>query len=248
MHTSSGLLKAIAASTITLEEAGQATLEFITQHVPEARTMPLLRQLDRHRPALPRRAPPRDRGAPPLSLRGRVHHQGAHAALVSRRARRRCPARPPPTGRSTTSASRSRSCAGTVPTCSSRVPPQTGHLTTRSSRFRSVDTTPATGRPRRQEQEPASTEVTEVAPNILRSQLPISLPGLGHVNCYLLQDERGVAVVDPGLPGPQSWRALVDRLKQAGTSPSRAHRGGHPLAPRPLRRGRTASATPTAPR
>jgi glyoxylase-like metal-dependent hydrolase (beta-lactamase superfamily II) len=46
--------------------------------------------------------------------------------------------------------------------------------------------------------------VVEVAPGILRAQLPIALPGLGHVNCYLLQDSRGVAVVDPGLPGPQS--------------------------------------------
>ena len=41
MHTSSGLLKAIEASTITLEEAGKATLEFIREHVPEARTVPL---------------------------------------------------------------------------------------------------------------------------------------------------------------------------------------------------------------
>ena len=80
-----------------------------------------------------------------------------------------------------------------------------------------------TPRPRRQEQEPASTEVTEVAPNILRSQLPVFLPGLGHVNCYFLQDERGVAIVDPGLPGPQSWRALVARLKQAGYKPRNVH-------------------------
>ena len=41
MHTSSGLLKAIQASTITLEEAGAATLAFIKEHVPEARTIPL---------------------------------------------------------------------------------------------------------------------------------------------------------------------------------------------------------------
>jgi len=41
MHTSSGLLEAIAASTTTLEAAGQATLEFIREHVPEARTVPL---------------------------------------------------------------------------------------------------------------------------------------------------------------------------------------------------------------
>jgi glyoxylase-like metal-dependent hydrolase (beta-lactamase superfamily II) len=80
-----------------------------------------------------------------------------------------------------------------------------------------------TQRPRKQEQEPATTEVTEVAPGVLRSQLPISLPGLGHVNTYLLADERGVAVVDPGLPGPQSWRALVDRLKRAGYKPRHVH-------------------------
>jgi oligoribonuclease len=41
MHTSSGLLTAIAASTISLEEAGAATLAFIKEHVPEARTVPL---------------------------------------------------------------------------------------------------------------------------------------------------------------------------------------------------------------
>ena len=85
-----------------------------------------------------------------------------------------------------------------------------------------MDDSPAP-RPKRQEQESASPEVTEVAPNILCSQLPIFLPGLGHVNCYFLQDERGVAVVDPGLPGPQSWRALVDRLKQAGYKPKDVH-------------------------
>jgi oligoribonuclease len=41
MHTSSGLLEAIKASTTTLEEAGAATLEFIKTHVPEPRTIPL---------------------------------------------------------------------------------------------------------------------------------------------------------------------------------------------------------------
>lgn len=73
-----------------------------------------------------------------------------------------------------------------------------------------------TGKPTRQEQQPASDEVVEVAPDILRMQLPISLPGLGHVNTYALCDDRGVAVVDPGLPGKQSWDALVSRLHQAG--------------------------------
>jgi oligoribonuclease len=40
-HGSSGLLTAIEASTITLEEAGRQTLEFIKAHVPEARAVPL---------------------------------------------------------------------------------------------------------------------------------------------------------------------------------------------------------------
>jgi oligoribonuclease len=41
MHTKSGLLPLITASTTTLEVAGQATLDFIKEHVPEPRTVPL---------------------------------------------------------------------------------------------------------------------------------------------------------------------------------------------------------------
>ena len=41
MHTRSGLLPAIEASTIDLAEAGDATLAFIREHVPAARTVPL---------------------------------------------------------------------------------------------------------------------------------------------------------------------------------------------------------------
>lgn len=71
-------------------------------------------------------------------------------------------------------------------------------------------------RPPKQEQEPASEEITEVAPGVLRMQLPIWMPGLGHVNMYGLVDDRGLTVVDPGLPGPKSWRSLKERLKAAG--------------------------------
>ena len=74
---------------------------------------------------------------------------------------------------------------------------------------------PAVAKPRREEQEPAGTDIVEVAPGVLRLQLPIHMPGLGHVNCYVLSDERGVAVVDPGFPGPASWRALQQRLRAA---------------------------------
>ena len=41
MHTRSGLIDAIRASTITLETAGAATLAFIKQHVPVQSTVPL---------------------------------------------------------------------------------------------------------------------------------------------------------------------------------------------------------------
>ena len=41
MHTSSGLLPRIRSSTVTLQEAGDLTLAFIKQHIPEARTVPL---------------------------------------------------------------------------------------------------------------------------------------------------------------------------------------------------------------
>jgi oligoribonuclease len=41
MHTRSGLLPAITSSTISLADAGAATLDFIRQHVPAPRTVPL---------------------------------------------------------------------------------------------------------------------------------------------------------------------------------------------------------------
>ena len=41
MHTSSGLLTAIRESTITLDQAGAQTLEFIKKHISEPRTIPL---------------------------------------------------------------------------------------------------------------------------------------------------------------------------------------------------------------
>jgi len=41
MHTKSGLLEQIKASTMTLEQAGAETLAFIREHVPEERSVPL---------------------------------------------------------------------------------------------------------------------------------------------------------------------------------------------------------------
>ncbi len=76
---------------------------------------------------------------------------------------------------------------------------------------------------KRQEQEEARTEVSEVAPGVMRMELPIHMPGLGHVNCYAIIDKDGAAVVDPGLPGPGTWRALGERLGQIGMTTKNVH-------------------------
>ena len=78
-------------------------------------------------------------------------------------------------------------------------------------------------KPMREERQPARPDVEEVAPGVLRIQLPISLPGLGHVNCYAMEDRRGVTLVDPGLPGPKTRRVLASRLRSAGLSIDRVH-------------------------
>jgi glyoxylase-like metal-dependent hydrolase (beta-lactamase superfamily II) len=75
----------------------------------------------------------------------------------------------------------------------------------------------------RQEQEDARPEVTEVAPGIMRAQIPIHFTGLGHVNMYLLEDAQGWTAMDPGLPGPATWKAIKDRLRQVGAKVTDVH-------------------------
>jgi oligoribonuclease len=41
MHTRSGLLDAVVESTISLEEAGKQTLDFLREHIPKPGTVPL---------------------------------------------------------------------------------------------------------------------------------------------------------------------------------------------------------------
>jgi glyoxylase-like metal-dependent hydrolase (beta-lactamase superfamily II) len=95
--------------------------------------------------------------------------------------------------------------------------------TTTLARVHSHDQ-PVTPRPKRQEAEDAGDEITEVAPGVLRVQLPImGFPGLGHVNCYVLEDERGFAVVDPGMMGKDNWKRLETRLAAAGAPLKRIH-------------------------
>ena len=99
MHTKSGLLDQIRASTITLEEAGAATLAFIKQHVPEARRVPLCgnsigmdrRFLDAYLPEIEHHLHYRSvdvssvkelvRRWYPGLLNTRAHKEGSHRAL-----------------------------------------------------------------------------------------------------------------------------------------------------------------------
>ncbi|HET8934066.1 MAG TPA: MBL fold metallo-hydrolase [Polyangiales bacterium] len=75
----------------------------------------------------------------------------------------------------------------------------------------------------KQEQQPARSEIDEVAPSVLRMQLPIQIPGLRHVNMYCLRDARGIALIDPGLPDEASWQAVQERLKQADFDVKHVH-------------------------
>lgn len=54
-------------------------------------------------------------------------------------------------------------------------------------------------------------------------QLQIEFTGLGHVNTYALEDDRGFAIVDPGLPGEPSWKMLQERMVAAGIPLHRVH-------------------------
>ncbi len=65
--------------------------------------------------------------------------------------------------------------------------------------------------------------VTVVGPGVLRMELPVNIPGLGHVNAYGLVDDTGVTVVDPGMPTPMSAFALRRRLSSVGIDPRRVH-------------------------
>ena len=70
----------------------------------------------------------------------------------------------------------------------------------------------------KQEQEDATEEITEVAPGILRLQLPIDFTGLGHVNCYALEDERLALLKEADALKQQRNQASeeVAKLKKAG--------------------------------
>ena len=51
----------------------------------------------------------------------------------------------------------------------------------------------------------------------------MNMPGLGHVNCYAIEDRNGVALIDPGVPTTRSWSVLKKRLDEAGLPLRRVH-------------------------
>ncbi len=75
----------------------------------------------------------------------------------------------------------------------------------------------------REERRPPEGRVVEVAPGVLRMQLPMNMPGLGHVNCYVIPDRKGLSMIDPGTPNVKSWRALNKLLAEAGFSMKQVH-------------------------
>jgi hypothetical protein len=79
-------------------------------------------------------------------------------------------------------------------------------------------------------------EITELPGGVLRMELPIRLPGLGHVNCYAIPTTAAPRSSIPGCP-VRALEGAAD-APRAGRSrrARRAHRDRHPLAPGPLRR------------
>ena len=66
--------------------------------------------------------------------------------------------------------------------------------------------------------------MTEVAPGVLRSQLPIDMPGLGHTNCYIIEDRPWRHAGRPRSAGPDdTCRASSPRLGAAGVPMRRVH-------------------------
>jgi len=80
MHTRSGLLDAIAASTTTLEEAGATTLEFLRAHIPEAASVPLCgNSIGTDRRFLARHLP---------DIEGFLHYRSVDVSTIKELARR----------------------------------------------------------------------------------------------------------------------------------------------------------------
>ena len=116
MHTKSGLLPEIEASTVSLADAGAQALEYVRRHVPEAGTAPLCgNSIGVDRRFLDRQLPELDQY---------LHYRSIDVSSFKELCRRWYPAvykggpaRPRRTARSPTSASRSPSCATTASTC-----------------------------------------------------------------------------------------------------------------------------------
>ena len=222
-----------------LEEAGAATLAFITEHVPEARTVPLCgNSIGTDRRFLAVYLP---------EIEEYLHYRSVDVSTIKELTRRWYPGalerrapqghRPPRPRRHPRVDRR----AALVPR--QRLPPtpcSTEHLTSRSSRFAAVDEPRRPPSARRAGAGAASARRSPRSPRgscgrSCRSPCPASATSTATSSRTSAASPSSTRAC----PGPPSWRALVDRLKQAGYKPqARPHRDRHPLAPRPLRRRR----------
>ena len=135
MHTKSGLIPAIEASTAHPRRRRRAGARVHARPRARSRHRADVRQLDRRRPPLPRPQLPELDRLPALPQHRRVELQGAVPALVPRGVQAAGPASRRRTARSPTSTSRSPSCATTASAmlrAAGRPTPRSGQASSRS--------------------------------------------------------------------------------------------------------------------
>ena len=218
MHTRSGLLEQIKASTVTLEEAGAATLAFLQEHITEPRTVPLCgNSIGMDRRFLAAYLP---------EIEEYLHYRSVDVSTIKELARRWYPKdlggrprAPRPIGPWTTSGVRRPSCGTGGSTCSA--PPADGRRAPG-----------APGRPggggRGRARHPAGPAAD-----------PPARPGPRELLRAGGRAGRHAGRPRPARPGHELHPGAAPRLHR---HPRRAdaHRGGDPFAPRPLRRRRSA--------
>ena len=199
MHTKSGLLEQIQASTISLEEAGAATLDFLKEHIDEPLTVPLCgNSIGTDRRFLAAHLP---------EIEDFLHYRSIDVSTIKELARRWYPdsidAAPKKAGGHRALDDIRESLI------------ELRYFRERGLSQRGTRVT----KPTRRSRSRASEEVTEAAPGVLRMQLPVHLPGLGHVNCYA---DRRRARRGDRRPW-SSWRhhlgRVTQRLAQGGFTP-----------------------------
>ena len=202
-----GCSTAIAASTITLEEAGAATLAFIKEHVPEPGTVPLCgNSIGTDRRFLAAYLPEIEE-LPALPRRRRVERQGAREALVPRACGPAARARTATTAPSTTSARASPSSATTARRRSCRVRPL--------NRRRSL---PGWRSPAVRSRSPRPTRSPRSRPACCACSCRSTCPGSATSTATRSRTSGASRSSTPACPARSRGRHLVDRLDRSGAA------------------------------